>query len=232
MRLRKRILNHPAILKLLNKFGVNQYFAQRNEDKIIAGYFGDFKGTLLSVGENNGVLFSNVLYFILRGWSADLVEPSPVVYPKMKKLHRHNDKIGTHQIAIGEQNGMADFYDSGELVDLGDSSLLSTIHFSLTQQHDNVKFNKTQTKVVDFQTFLADVSKYKTYDFISIDAELSDLSILKQMDLTKLGCKCLIIEHADNEDGKKQMIDHCAMHGLSLSHTTIENFIFTRGKSL
>lgn len=228
MRIRKRIFHHPAVFKLLNRFGVNQYFGQNQEDKIIAEYFGEFKGSLLSIGENDGIIFSNVLHFILCGWSADLVEPSPVAFSKMRRLHRHNDKIMMHQIAIGEQNGIFDFYDSGQLEGVGDTSLVSSIHFAATRQWTNVSFNKTQTKVLDFHSFNAYVSMYNAYDLISIDAELSDLSILKQLDLTNLRCKCLIIEHANNVDIKRQMIDHCAIHGLSLLHTTQENFIFTK----
>lgn len=232
MRIRKRMLNHPAVFQLLNKIGVKRYFSQNQEDKIIAGYFGDFKGSLLSIGENDGVTYSNALHFILRGWSADLVEPSTKAFSKMKKLHRLNDKIMMHKIAIGEQNGIVDFYDSGELEGLGDTSLVSTIHVEGTKPWTNVSFKKTRTRVLDFRTFHAHVAMHTRYELVSIDAELSDLSILKQLDLTELGCKCLVIEHANDDDIKDQMIDHCSKHGLSLFHTTPENFIFAQGKAM
>ncbi|MBO9204297.1 MULTISPECIES: FkbM family methyltransferase [Niastella] len=228
MRLRKRVSNHPAVVSLRNKLGIKQYFGQNQEDKTIAQYFGDFKGTLLSIGENDGITYSNALHFILNGWSADLVEPSQVAFSKVSKLHRGNNKVAIHQVAIGEQNGEADFYDSGQLEGLGDTSLVSSLKKDTTTMWTGVNFNKITIKTYDFQTFNTTVARYKTYDFITIDAELMDLTILKQMDLTKLGCKCLIIEHGGEEATKKQMIDHCTKHGLSLAHTTQENFIFTK----
>jgi FkbM family methyltransferase len=227
MRLRKRIINHPSVIALRKTLGLKQYFSQNLEDKTIANYFGAFKGNLLSVGENDGVTYSNALYFILHGWSADLVEPSTVAFSKVSKLHRNNNKVKVHQFAIGEQNGTVDFFESGELESLGDTSLVSSLHQSTTTQWDKVNFNKTTTRVLDFKTFLATEAKHKTYDFITIDAEGSDLSILKQMDLTQLGCKCLIIEYGD-EATRKQMIEHCTKHGLSLAHNTTENLIFTK----
>ncbi len=40
-----------------------------------------------------------------------------------------------------------------------------------------------------------DFNYWQLYDFINIDAEGYDLSILKQIDLIEVGCSCLCIEH-------------------------------------
>ena len=74
----------------------------------------------------------------------------------------------------------------------GDSDLLSTLSIVDKQKWENSTVY--QESKVDSLKWL-DFYNWQVYDFINIDAEGYDLSILKQMDLKELGCKCLCIEH-------------------------------------
>src|ERR1700759_4726363 len=103
MRIRKRLQLY---------FGLCKWYGQRKEDKIIAQYFGDFKGTLLSIGENDGQIYSNVLYFIKRGWFGDLIEPSIKAFHRLEARHWLKGGVVCHNVAITSKTGKIPFWES------------------------------------------------------------------------------------------------------------------------
>jgi FkbM family methyltransferase len=202
-------------------------YAQNKEDLFIQNYFGDYKGTLLSVGENNGLDLSNARALLEQGWSGHLVEPSSVFYD-LKRLYLGNRGVFCYNVAVGEQQGIVDFYESGAHVPNGtDKALVSTLDFNETQRWANVEFNKIKVNVVPFN-FLWEMTDFAKFDFISIDAEGFDLAILRQIDLCAVGCKCLIIEHNGDEGLKTHFCEYCEKFGLSPVLVNAENIIFIR----
>ena len=167
-------------------------YSQNNEEQIIIDYFGDYKGNLLDIGANDGITFSNSRKLLELGWSGELVEPADIPYLKLKELYKDNKRIKLHKVAISDSRGELTFYSSGEHVGNGDSDLLSTLSIVDKQKWENSTVY--QESKVDSLKWL-DFYNWQVYDFINIDAEGYDLSILKQMDLKELGCKCLCIEH-------------------------------------
>lgn len=216
MRIRKRLQFY---------FGLCKWYGQRQEDKIIAQFFGDFKGTLLSIGENDGLIYSNVLYFIKRKWRGDLVEPAPKAFGRLFHRHWMNPKVCCHPLAIDNATGVMPFYESESLVNLGDTGLVSSLYQRLVDQWPKTKFRKTEVQVLTFADFMQTRAYYDRYDLISIDAEGSGLSILKQMNLEKLGCRCLVIEH-EGDIASYNVIMSAA--GFRLLATTEENLIFVK----
>jgi FkbM family methyltransferase len=202
--------------------------AQNKEDLFIQEYFGDFKGTLLDIGSNDGITFSNSRLLIENGFKAHLVEPSSVFYD-LKRLYLGNQNVHCYNVAIGEQQGIVDFYESGAHVPNGtDKALVSTLDFNETQRWANVQFNKIKVNVVPFN-FLWEMTDFAKFDFISIDAEGHDLTILRQIDLDAVRCKCLIIEHNGSEDLKTDFCRYCVdQFGMKLALVNAENIIFIR----
>jgi FkbM family methyltransferase len=202
-------------------------FSQNQEDLFIKNYFGDFKGTLLSIGENNGLDFSNARLLIENGFSAHLVEPSSVFYD-LKRLYLYNEKVQCYNVAVGIEQGIVDFYESGAHVPNGiDKALVSTLNFNETQRWSNVDFHKIKVNVVPF-AFLWEMTDFAQLDFISIDAEGYDLDILEQIDLAAVDCKCLIIEHNSNKNLIDAYKGYCRNFGLVSVLENAENIIFIR----
>jgi len=202
-------------------------YAQNKEDQFIANYFGDHKGTLLSIGENDGLTFSNVRALLENGWYGHLVEPSGVFYA-LKRLYIGNEKVQCYNVAIGLEQGIVDFYESGAHVPNGtDKALVSTLNFNETQRWTNVDFHKIKVNVVPF-AFLWEMTDFAQFDFISIDAEGYDLDILEQIDLAAVGCKCLIIEHNSNKDLIDAYKGYCRNFGLVGVLENAENIIFIK----
>lgn len=229
-------------------------FSQNGEGKIIADYFGGFVGTLLDIGANDGMTLSNSRGLIEAGWSGVLVEPAAIAFSKLTKLYvknapsvldkamftRTSDDIILVQAAITTQDGPVDFYDSGTHLKQGDTSLLSTTRpeeLARWKKSGEV-FTKTTVRGITFSTLVKEcglfVNKHSdmtatnqaNFDFISIDAEGADYSILEQIPLQLVGCRMLCVE-TNGKDNQK-FIDYCAQHGMRLHRRVSENLIFAR----
>jgi len=189
-------------------------YSQNKEEEILLNYFSNGAGTLLSIGENDGKSLSNSLALIENGWSAVLVEPAPQPFSSLCALHFHRDNVYCLNVAVSDFIGEADFYDSGTHLNKGDYSLLSSLKKSeIEKWKSTTAFRKIKVDVVNFKTML-NLSPYKIFDFVTVDAEGNDLCILKQMDLKKLKCRCICIEYNGDENILNEIISYCSRYGL------------------
>lgn len=182
-------------------------YSQNQEEKFITEFFEGQTGTLLSIGENDGETFSNAKKLIEKGWAAVLVEPAETVFPKLRALHAENIKVMCLQVAITDKNGTSNFHESGCHVPGGiDKALVSTISSEEMKRWKGVEFKEYEVKTMDYRN-LALLAGSPKFDFISIDAEGMDLTILKQINLkdTKLLC----IEWNSNQNIKSEIMDYC-----------------------
>lgn len=204
-------------------------YGQNKEDRMIIDWFGLFSGTLLEIGSNDGKTLSQSLLFIERGWKAVCVEPSPKVFPELSKIHASNPNVHCYNVAIGDKNGKAILHDSGELLGTGDKALVSTLNKSETDRWAslNMPFEEVEVDMLTFDSFLEQCA-YKKFEYVSIDAEGNDLLILKQMDLDKLGCKCLCIEYNSLPNILYQISQLVEPLGFQKFVINAENVIFTR----
>jgi FkbM family methyltransferase len=201
-------------------------YSQNNEERIIADYFNGFKGTFLSLGENDGETLSNTRALALKGWNGVCVDASPEAYARLEKLYAGVDAIETHHLALYTRDGWIDLYESGSHLSKKDVALLSSVVEGETKRWaGGTTFDQVVVPAVTFATLLGR-SKYKKFDLISMDIEGMDLAVLQQMDLTELGCKMLIVEV--NASDPQPYLDHCAKHGMVLYTRNAENLICIR----
>lgn len=199
-------------------------YSQYGEGKIIAEYFKEFKGTLLSLGENDGKTLSNVLGLIENGWTAHLVEPSPSVFSKLESLHGDNRKVKCYETAIAEHNGTIKFYNSGSHLNYGDTSLLSTTDIKeVNKWRNKCAFNEIEVNCMTFETFIK-MSGIINLDLISIDCEGLDYFILTQIDFKTHNTKCICVEH-NNIDTQKY-INYMSNLGYKVHFKNYCNLIF------
>lgn len=205
-------------------------YSQNNEDDIINSYFNGRIGTLLDIGANS-IILSNTYQSMLNGFSGVLVEPSEKAFKMLSESYEGNSNVEMFNVAIGERNGFIDFWESNEHLGIGDTSLLSTLNQSELKRwegSDN-SFEKKTVVVWDFNTLLSK-SKIKTFNLISIDIEGSDLLVLRQMDLKKLGCEIIILEHNGNQQVLEEMKHICSWYGLTKQLLiNAENIILSYG---
>lgn len=202
-------------------------YAQNSEDLIIAQYFGDYKGTLLEVGANDGITFSNSKLLIELGWNAHLFEPGSVC-GGLIILHQGNDNVHIYNTGIGEKEEVVKFWESGAHVPFGnDKGLVSTINKNEATKWPHVDFIEREIQLITFPLWW-DYQGRPKLDFISIDCEGVDWLILRQINLINVGCKALIIEWNGLHDLFMLFSQYCYSAGMKLIHQNNENLIFVK----
>lgn len=202
-------------------------YSQNGEDLIILDYFKGFKGTLLSIGENDGTTFSNSRLLIESGWKAHLFEPGNI-FKTLKVLHKDNTNVSCFNFGIGNVTQELIFWESGAHVPNGeDSGLVSTANYYEMQKWASrgVIFTEMKIAVVAFKEWYTFMHN-PVYDFISIDAEGMDWMILQEIDL--INTQVLCIEWNSDSDLFVNFTAYCSQFGLKLAHKNSENLIFLR----
>lgn len=200
--------------------------SQNNEALIVSKYFGDYIGTVLDLGCNDGLTFSNSYDLIQKGWSAYLIDASEVSTNKAKLLHEGNGNVTIGCFAMGERDGVTILHESGAHVPNGkDYGLVSTLKESEMERWAVVSFKDITVSMICFDTYWANY-KQPTFDFITMDIEGYETVVLPQIDLSKVGCKCLCIEWNSKPELAEYYTDYCAQFGLREIHRNAENIIY------
>lgn len=202
-------------------------YSQGKEEEVILNYFKDRKGVFLSIGENDGITFSNVRQLAKNGWGGVCVEPSPSAFYVLSNLYKHNSKVDIINRAISTERGVVDFYDSGEHLGIGDTSLLSTINKDEVNRWKGTKnkFNLISCSCITFDDIFLGTD-YKKFNFISIDIEGSELSILPMINFELLKTEMLCVEWNSKDKDKYNSI--ITPFGLKLIFENNENLIYAK----
>ena len=198
-------------------------YSQNAEEEIILKYFNGKIGTYISIGENDGVTLSNVRKLSELGWTGINVEPSPNAFKMLVENTKQFKKVKNYNFALGETNGKVKFYDCETHLNKGDFGLLSTMVESEKNRWTKEKFNEIEVQSFRWKTFLNRLS-IKTFDFISMDIEGMEVSLLKQMDLRSTSLVCL---EWNSKPEVKVEFDKL-MIGFKIIYTSPENLIYAR----
>lgn len=199
-------------------------YSQSNEEQVILDYFKGHVGTFCSLGENDGVTFSNVRALAERGWSGVMIEPDPEAFARLEKLYLEYKGLYTYNYAIGDHNGKKILQKSSSLLKTGDTGLVSTFNASEMERFKSiVSYTPIEVQYYTWRTALNRWSIQK-FDMISLDIEGDELKVLPDMDLkdTKLIC----IEFNGRQDLKTEYEKY--LEGFKLIYTSPENIIYVR----
>lgn len=199
-------------------------YTQNNEEQVILDYFKGYVGTFLSLGENDGITFSNVRALAERGWSGIMVEPDPEAFARLEKLYLEYKGLYTYNYAIGDHNGKKILQKSSSLLKTGDTGLVSTFNASEMERFKKVvQYTPIEVQYYTFKTALNRWSIQK-FDMISMDIEGDELKVLPDIDLSQT--KLLCIEHNGRQDLKLEYEKY--LEGFRLIYTSAENLIYVR----
>lgn len=202
-------------------------YSQNKEEEVILNYFGDKKGIFLDVGANDGVTFSNTRALAEGGWRGVLIEPSPKAFSLLKENIKPFKGMYAYQFALGDTNGELRFMDSGSHLGRGDVGLLSTANEQdYNKWKASTQFEEITVKCFRYKTFMNRLKFLKVdgFDFISIDAEGYDLTILEQIDLRHTSCVCV---EWNGFAERKEEFERLAT-GFKIIYQSGENLIFAR----
>ena len=192
-------------------------YSQRDEQKHILDYFGN-TGVFLDIGAYHPEQFSNVRALYERGWKGVCIEPSKNCYPALEEFYKDTE-IEVFDCAIGNETGIFNLFDSN-----GDAlSSTDPAHVKKWTENYGSKFTKVLTQFYTLKD-LIEKSKYKQFNFVSIDVENDRLGIdiLKQVDLYSVGMICLECSYEYRKEVKSLMA------GWKEVYSNAENIILCR----
>lgn len=104
----------------------------------------------LQIGANDGIINDPILKFILRdNWSGIRIEPLPVPFKKLCRLHSSNDKVSTVQGIVANRSGKMPLYHLSFSEKRWATGLASLDKESLKRQIDNGHVEKRAQKFGD-----------------------------------------------------------------------------------
>lgn len=140
--------------------------------------------TVVDVGANVG-LFSLMVSDVLPKSRIYAIEPIPSTYKALEKNTRHNDKIKTHQQAIGSRSGYTQMYFN-EQNSLGSHFLWGTEVFSKQEHQLRIKVNTLDK--------FCRTNSLKDIDLLKVDVETFETEVLKGAKKTLESTKYLLLE--------------------------------------
>lgn len=193
-------------------------FSQFNEDLLIDLLFDSKrKGFYVDIGANDPAFNNNTKRFYDKGWHGINIEPSIEEYEKLQSSRLRDINLN---IGVGLIKNKMSFYKV-----LGDSTLSS---FNKTIAIQMAKFYGLQVLEEEIQ-ILRLVDIYNDYikdnhvDFMSVDAEGSDLDVLKSNDW-KIFRPTLVMVEADSQ--YNEIVEYMSISNYLLLYNNNHNAIF------
>lgn len=174
------------------------FYSQHGEDALLAEIFRDRRGTCIEVGANDGITFSNTKYFEEQGWACILVEPTPSLCEKIKKIR--NARL--FECAATDKEGEMTLFFSVE------HDLYSSVEKQSTMA---AELQRTQSKILSINVSarrldsILEETRTEEIDFVSIDVEGHELAVLLGFDIKKWQPGVILVE--DGTDFKVSEVE-------------------------
>lgn len=174
-------------------------YAQYGEDKILNQIFDKKVGTCVEVGGFDGVTGSNTYFFENLGWRCLIIEPMPDFCREIRSIR----SCEVAEIAASDKVGEVEFYVAAGV------ETLSTIekdekHFARIKSLSDKDIQKIKVKTARLDDILLE-REFTDIDFITIDVEGHEMSVLAGMSFEAISPRILIIE--DNSHGIDRQVN-------------------------
>ncbi len=192
IKLKESLNNNKQKLKYIkHRFYPQLTYAQHSEDLVIKELLG-IVNNFIDIGANDGFSCSNSFLFALAGASGLMFEPVASVFNKLSGLYSLNKQIK----CINE--GISDGQKSVEIMS---DNLLSYIpetqdleHKKMLSQYFSKDAIMEKIKVNSLSYWMNKYPIFTQVDFVSVDVEGHELSVIKGIDFSQFKTRCFIIE--------------------------------------
>ncbi len=172
----------PFVCSALNSY------SQFNEDIFIDYLLNKERGVYIDVGANDPNFNNNTKRFYLKGWTGINIEPNFYIYDKLLKFRANDMNLN---IAVSKTKGEIKIYH------MGYDSTLSTLNYDIAKEVSaKLKLPILEAEILAFP--LRDIfNKYlngREIDFLSVDAEGYDLSVIESNDWNRYRPTLLMVE--------------------------------------
>jgi len=162
--------------------------AQFAEDRILAEIFGErTDGFCVEVGANDGRTGSASYLFEKRGWQCLLVEPIPALVEEIR-MHRACTVVNC---AASDRDGTATFFVAESVEAISGLDLTPERAEWIQREGGTIKEITVRTATLDS---LLEEAGFAELDFVTIDVEGHELSVLEGFDLGRHRPRVVILE--------------------------------------
>jgi FkbM family methyltransferase len=206
-------------------------FSQEGEDIVLSRIFeGQANGFYIDVGAHHPFRFSNTYYFYLRGWRGINIEAKP---GSMLLFERFRPLDTNLELAVSNARQKMSYYFFNE-------PALNGFSKEISMARDGEKDYKiVDQKEMESVTLSEILDKHlptaQSIEFMSIDVEGMELSVLASNDWQKYRPKILLVEDLENtcwEDaGKSKIAAFLKPHNYRLFCKTVNTLIFKEQSS-
>jgi FkbM family methyltransferase len=193
------------LIRLYTEMGAGFSFpGQAGQDLLAYLYFrGKRSGFFLDIGAHDGRTYSNSYIFEQLGWRGACVEPLPDVFEQL----RHNRRCDCYQAALaGRSDPRADFIHAVGV------DTLSGLESEMAEGHEGWiareggRPERIQVKAMTFPDLMARYPDVRTIDFLSLDVEGAELSILKTIDFGVYDFGLIAVECIEETSGEGEAL--------------------------
>ena len=209
-----------------NRIGFySKSYSQEGEDMVLKRIFGSNSiGWYIDVGAHHPMRFSNTYYFYKQGWQGINIDAMPNIMGEFKK-YRPKD-INIHA-AISENNETLNYYKFTD-------HAFNTLDDKVGRERENRKKDQFLGKETMITKRLDEILEEhlpegKSIDFLSIDVEGLDLSVLNSNNFDKYRPKIILAEVSRktiNEIIDDQVYTFLTSKGYKLFSKTVNTLFF------
>jgi FkbM family methyltransferase len=183
----------------------------------------DCPKSFVDVGASNGFYMSNSFPFIARGWQAVLIEPHPVAFEKMKKLHAGKPNVACLNVACADTDGQRPLYFAKNSLNSSHSTLCTDDSPRWRKMRSD-EFTMVQVRRLD--GLLREQELPAEFGILSVDAECMDYEVLLGLDLKQWRPRVIVTENYAPKDGQKS--EYLQAHGYRHARQLMVNAFWLR----
>lgn len=176
------------------------YYAQYGEDRILNTIFNKQTGCCVEVGGFDGITGSNTYFFEQLGWRTLVVEPMPEFCNKIRTAR----SCEIAEVAASDKSGEVDFYVAVGVETLSTMEKCES-HFARIKNLSQQEVEKITVKTVRLDDILFERGM-TDIDFLTIDVEGHEMSVLAGMAFDAIKPRIIIIE--DNSHGLDRQVNN------------------------
>ncbi len=176
--------NRNGMIRPINERYMNQIYSQDGEEVYLKELFRGMenKGVYVDVGANHPFRFSNTYWAYLRGWRGINIEPDKNNYELLKAVKKEDININC---------GISDAEMEMEYYVFRENALNTFCKQDINNMSDVIEIRKIPVRRLD-----SILDEYNVYDidFIDIDVEGMEISVLHSIDWDKVQIRCILVE--------------------------------------
>src|SRR5882762_10139599 len=183
---------HRLRSRLFDIYSAKSY-SQEGEDMVLQRIFsGKERGFYVDVGAHHPRRFSNTYFFYRKGWKGINIEPNPEAIHAFQSDRKRDTNL---QCGISDRPGRLMYYSF-------DEPALNTFDQALAKSRiASTPYKLVGTSSIPVERLESVLSKHvpanRPIDFLSVDAEGLDFSVLQSNDWTRYRPSCVLVEALD-----------------------------------